>query len=749
VSHRLAVVLGFALLGLGAPLWGRDARGGLAAATGRPAHVDDRTCAGCHAPQYRRWLSSHHARAMQIADDTTVAGDFGGVTFADRGQTIRFFRRGGRFMLTTEGPDGRPGDFHVRYTFGVEPLQQYLVEFPGGRLQVPNVAAETATRRWFAITPGRRFALDDPRHWTGRYQNWNLMCAECHSTNLRKGYDPDRDTYRTAWDALSVGCQACHGPGTAHVAWARGPGAREGAARGAGLVVHLAAGSAQDEVDACARCHARRVRLVEEEHPGRPLLDDFRPQLLRADLYYPDGQQLGEVFEYGSFRQTAMYRRGVRCTDCHDPHAATLRAAGNALCTRCHRAERGRDYDGPTHHFHRPGSPAAACVACHMPARTYMGIDARRDHRFPIPRPDLTARLGTPNACNGCHADRPPEWAADALRRWYGPPKPGGADYAEVLAAGRAGARDAGPRLAALATDPAQAAIVRATALDLLRDYGTAGVPAMLAALGDPDPVVRVAAAAGLDVLAPAERVRAVAPLLRDPIRAVRIEAARVLAPVPREALAARQRLALEAALAELRASLAAMADMPATHVDAGLLHEALGDRERAREAYERALRMDPYSVLARANLARLHHAGGRSDRAEAVLREGLRRTPDSGDLYHALGLLLAEQHRAAEAADALGRAARLVPGRARVLYNYGVALKDAGRPEEAEAALREADRLDPADADIVYALAILALERGDRERAAAHAKRLMDLAPEDARASRLAARLGLTAPAR
>ncbi len=297
-----------------------------AAASPSPGYVDDRSCGACHSDELRRWEGSHHAKAIQPATATTVLGDFGGVAFRDRGLAARFLRRDGRFVVETEGPDGKRAAFDVSHTFGVAPLQQYLVEFPGGRRQGLTIAWDTARRRWFSLYPGRRFAPGDPLHWTGRYQNWNLMCAECHSTDVRKDYDAARDVYDTRWSAPTVGCQACHGPGAAHAR------SDDGAPRPR-LAVDVAAWSARDEVDACARCHARRVKLTERETPGAPLLDDFRPQLLRPELYWPDGQQRGEVFEYGSFRQSAMYQRGVRCTDCHDPHAGTLRAAGNAI--RC------------------------------------------------------------------------------------------------------------------------------------------------------------------------------------------------------------------------------------------------------------------------------------------------------------------------------------------------------------------------------------------------------------------------------
>jgi predicted CXXCH cytochrome family protein len=492
------------------------------------------------------------------------------------------------------------------------------------------------------------------------------------------------------------------------------------------------------------------VRLVAEERAGSPLLDDFRPQLLHAGLYHADGQQLGEVFEYGSFRQSLMYQRGVRCTDCHDAHAGRLRAEGNALCTRCHGVDGDprfpaltrRAYDSPSHHVHPARSRGAACVACHMPARTFMRIDARRDHRLSVPRPDLSAKLGTPNACTACHAGRSARWAADAIRRWYGPRRASSPDRAETIAAGRAGARRALPGLLALALEPAQPAIVRGTALDLLRGYGAAGVPAMVRATTDDDPVVRVAAVAGLDRLPPEERVRTVAPLLRDPIRAVRIEAARVLAPVPRPSLTAIPPGWLEDAATELRASYEAMADMPATRVDAGLLHEALGERDRAEREYRTALGWDPYLVPARMALANVLEAAGETAGAESTLREGLGRSPASGDLRYGLGLLLADRGRLREAAGELARAVRLMPDRARVRYNQGLLLQAAGRPREAEAALLGALALDGEDPDILYALAFLYLERRDDRRAAIHARRLFELWPDDARAHRLAERL-------
>jgi hypothetical protein len=117
------------------------------------------------------------------------------------------------------------------YTFGVYPLQQYLIAFP--RRALPGAAdrlgcaAEGARADSAGSTcnPGQKIDHTDPLHWTGIYQNWALQCAECHSTNLRKGYDAASDTYRTTYSEINVACEACHGPGSRMSTGPQGQGA--------------------------------------------------------------------------------------------------------------------------------------------------------------------------------------------------------------------------------------------------------------------------------------------------------------------------------------------------------------------------------------------------------------------------------------------------------------------------------------------------------------------------------------------
>jgi predicted CXXCH cytochrome family protein len=768
VSALVAIVVGVAAAALLvarlhlARGWGEPRGSEL---TRRADYTGSAACASCHGAETKAWAGSHHGLAMREPSPRTVLGDFGGATFTDAGVTTRFFTRGGRYFAATEGADGKPAEFEVKHVIGVRPVQQYVFELAGGKLQCLTVAWDTEKRRWYSLYPGQRIALDDPLHWTGRYQNWNLMCAECHTTDFRKGYDAGKDSYASSWAEFDVGCETCHGPGKAHVEWAR-RAPRSGAARARGrdtkLAVVLEGGdagagaapggatiaAARAEVDACAPCHSRRHRIGAALGPSGPFLDEFDPEVMREPLYFADGQIHDEVYEYGSFRQSRMYQRGVRCSDCHDPHAATLRAEGNALCVRCHQPHpdprfptlAAKEYDAPSHHHHAAGSAGAQCVACHMPQRNYMVVDARRDHFIRAPRPDVTVTHGTPNACNGCHADRAPEWAAGAVDSWFGA-HPRDSSFVHAVAAGRAGDHAAAPLLAQLAADTNRTAMARATALDLLRAFPGASDVAFGAAR-DPDPLVRAAAAGATETLPPAERVPLEAPLLEDPVRAVRVAAARILAGAPRGLLSSRQQRGLDAALRELAGGLDAMADMPSTYLNFAVLDEARGRDDRAEQSYRRALAMDPYFLPARANLATLYNRTGRNADAERELREGIRRQPEEGELHYSLGLVLAEEEHYDSAAVALERAAKLIPQRARVRFNLALTLAKLGREADADRMLFEANHLDPLDADILYAAAYRLVERGEWARALPLALELTELRPGDRDAQGLLQRI-------
>ncbi len=725
-----------------------------------PAFVGSGSCAGCHPKETEAFRESDHARAMQVANDQTVLGDFGNARFTHRGVTSTFFRRDRRFFVHTEGPDGKPGDFEIAYTFGFRPLQQYLVPFPDGRLQALGIAWDTRStsrggQRWVHLYAGETLTPTDPLHWTGREQTWNFQCAECHSTDLHKNYEPAKNRYATTWAEMTVSCEACHGPGSAHVAWAeaRGYGAPKGSADSMGLVVRLGRGGGSwvvtdarrglaewtgaprttAEVDMCGRCHARRRAIVDPYPYGRPFLDTHVPALLEAGLYRADGQILGEVYEYGSFLQSRMFRAGVTCSDCHEPHSSKPRAPGNVLCAQCHLREK---FDTPAHHHHEAESEATRCMSCHMAARTYMAVDPRRDHSFRVPRPDLSVAIGTPNACTGCHHDRPAKWAAEQVVAWYGPDRVTTPHFGLALDAGRRGLPAAEKMLVALATDHDESGIARATALELLPEFLTGvSIPAVEAGLKDTDPLVRMAALGAVVGIPPDQRVAQAAPLLGDPIRAVRLAAARALAGTPPQALAEGQQADLERALAELVQSELVNADRPESHVNLATLYARLGRPADAESELRTALWLAPRFIPAMVRLADLFRAQGRAADGERFLEQALRVAPDSAEALHALGLLRVRQGRRAEAVDLLRRAAAAQPDSVRFSYVYAVALQSTGDAARAIRVLAEAHRRRPADREVLMALATFLAERGNAKAALGYAEKLVVLAPDDPQA--------------
>jgi predicted CXXCH cytochrome family protein len=515
-------------------------------------------------------------------------------------------------------------------------------------------------------------------------------------------------------------------------------------------MAEIGTGQPQRNVEICAPCHSRRSDLTAAPVPGQPLLDNYLPSLLSQGLYHADGQQLDEVYDYGSFRQSKMYQNGVSCSHCHNAHTGKLKLDGNAVCLQCHASQANPafpraagNYDTPAHHFHPDGSPGAQCVSCHMPAKTYMGVQARPDHSLRIPRPDLTLKIGTPNACNACHTHKSAQWAAQAVADRYRPKRRQEPHFGEVFAAARSGRPEAGTALAGLIADAQLPAIVRATALQELAPDNATAMPARIAAARDADPQVRAAAPENLEGLPPGDKLSALAPLLRDPVRAVRIAAARSLSSLPPARFDAATRSAFDSALSEYVAAQNTALDMPGAQVNLATLYENTGELALAEQHYLRALMIDPDFTPARANLARLYSETARDADAEQVLVAGLARMPSIGELQYSLGLLLAHRERLPQAADALGKAAKLMPGRARVQYNLGLALQQLGRRQAAEQALLAAQRLDSRDPAIAYALTAFYAQAGQRADALRWAQQFKALAPDDARLKALQSALG------
>lgn len=731
---------------------------------GFPVYTGSLSCIECHQMEYDLWKGSDHERAMDHASDASVLGDFDNAILDYRGFQNRFYKKDGKFFVHTQGPGGEPADYEIAYTFGFRPLQQYLIEFPGGRLQCLPIAWDTEKKEWYHLVPrvypNEEVPPDDWLYWTNAGQNWNGMCADCHSTELKKNLDPETMEYRTVWSDINVGCEACHGPGSAHLDWAKLPEGERPMNINTGLVVKTSDIDSREYVDHCARCHSRRSALSDFDHRSPEYLDFCFPQAPVVPTYYIDGQILEENYVYGSFLQSKMFMKGVRCSDCHNAHSLHFIQEGNGLCLQCHRADQ---YDTYTHHFHKMNgreqqpqpfnSPplylegeGARCINCHMDGRYYMGVDHRRDHSFRIPRPDLTLSLGVPNACNSCHKDKSPQWSQEQIVKWYGISRPvhPGIDFY----AGNQGDTAVLDKLARIVKDELQPPMVRAAAISTLSNYSGHAVGQILKpVLGHTDPLIRLYAARSFNPIGLEDMKDTYLQLLHDPVMPVRMEAAYLLSRIYPEIRDTLQRQALDNGIREYEKSMKYTGDFAASRHNLGNLYLNLGRLEDAEKEFRKALQIDNRFYPARVNLANVLNALGKNDEAENLLKEVISTHPEVTGIHYSLGLLQAEMQKYQEATENLGKATRETPFNGRVFYNYGLLLNQIGETAEAEAALLNALALDPENSSFVYALSTFYLERDNREKALKYALILQQLNPDDASVRQFVEQLRASGP--
>lgn len=694
-------------------------------AAGSNAFVGDARCQSCHIKEFAEWKTSDHYKAMLPATDSTVLADFNNVSFTAEGVTSRFFKNGSKFIINTQGPDGVNYDYEVLFTFGHYPLQQFLVAFPGGRMQVPRVSWDSRERKWFNQYKGQTIHSADWLHWSRPAQNWNTMCASCHSTNLQKNYNFETDSFHTTYASINVSCESCHGAGKTHVDFVNSTDYKEGK-RVAGLFMVLGKSNSQTaQINACAPCHTIRSEINDPQVAPAELLDSYIPQAPATEQFHADGQVKGEVYSYTSFLQSKMHTFGVKCSNCHNAHTGKILFSGNKLCMQCH----SKTYDTPSHHFHGQNTAGAECKSCHMQSETFMGVDLRHDHSFRVPRPDLSAEYGTPNACTKCHTGKSDKWAAAAVERWYGPNRK--YHFADDLLPGSLLNEKSEAHLIKLLNDTATPAIIKTAAATYLGSISTTGsATALLSLLSNKDGQVRYGALRSLSNFAADTWLQTAAPLLADKIRAVRIAAADLFLTVPPDQVPDPYRQSLNTARAELERYLHYQTDFADGNVLVADHYLRLKDYEKANRFYLRALRMDSLLNYARLNLSTSYNAQGKNDEALKTLQNAAAVDPKNERVFYNLGLLYHEMQKENEAVKSFEKAVLLKSKNPRLYYNYGLLLLQQKKSAAAEIVLRKGLSLSPADASVNYALAYLYLQLGQPAKARPHAALLKKVDP-------------------
>ncbi|NQY37692.1 MAG: hypothetical protein HRT37_22610 [Alteromonadaceae bacterium] len=656
--------------------------------------ITNQQCISCHQKEHDNWRQSDHAESMAIADKQSVLADFNDVDVKHYGQKAHFFIKNNQYHVTITYDD-KSDTYVIKYTFGYFPLQQYLVETATGKLQVLPFAWDTRKKeeggqRWYHNYSHEEIRPEDRLHWRQPLQNWNGMCADCHSDGLIRNYDNQENTFDTQFDNINVGCLSCHGDMSAH--------SRKDQKRNAGADVTSSShptgqwlrnlgektahwqGEKRDNLfmEGCFACHSLRSPLTDGLKANKPFLDQFTPQLPAAPNYHADGQIKEEVYVYGSFLQSKMFAAGVNCLDCHDKHTMKLKIEGNGLCLQCHGAE---VYNVKSHHQHEDDSSGAQCVNCHMPENRYMGVDDRRDHSFKIPRPDISQAFNTPNACTKCHDDKSDQWAGEKLESWHGKPQTvlSSKQLLMILNSGQA------ISLAQHLTIPADEqidVISRATAIQLLSyTTQTLGADSLVSYLTHDEPLLRLSAANVATLLPAADKVKYLAPLLKDKYKAVRVAAARSL--VSSEISAVNQKV-FDKAFKELVHANNINSWRGEGMANQGVLEIEMNNFSDAEKSFKKAIKIEPYFEAAYINLADIYRAQQKPFQVATVLSRGIKKNPKSAALYYSYGLHFVRQKKIEKALPLFEKSMKLMPDNSQYAYTYILALDGAGQSKQA-----------------------------------------------------------------
>ena len=665
-------------------------------------YVGDDKCKTCHEEEFDLWQGSHHDLAMQVANDSTVLGDFNDRTASIDGVTYLFSKKDENFYVDIKEVDGSENRYKINYTFGVTPLQQYLVDFDKGRKQVLRVTWDVIEKKWYHQYPGDKIASHDWLHWTRGAQNWNTMCAECHSTNLKKNYFVEKDSFHTTYSSINVSCESCHGPAEKHMNWA--------STEPTSGNHYMIEGKAQmEQLNLCAPCHARRAKLTKNLEPGLSFEDQYLLQPISSTYYHGDGQIDEEDYVYGSFVQSKMYHNAIKCNDCHNVHSLKLKLDGNKLCMQCHEPK----YDTAVHHFHESNTDGASCINCHMTGKNYMGNDFRRDHSFRIPRPDQSVVYDTPNACNGCHEDKSNEWASNAIISWYGPERIDHFSDGLLISNSENLSLNDQKDLFKYISNLKYPAIARATVIDNLYFTSNEQLAVLLVALEDPSPIVRYNALLKFRSMSLQDRISIALKHVNDTTKLVRIGAAQLVIGFDIASLNESDRIGVSNSLGELETMLYSNADFSTGRMQLGDYYLQSNDIKTAIKHYEIAIDKDSLLIPVYSNLATAYSIDGQTKKALQTLNTWIELQPEAGRPFYLRALLNFEMKENDKAIADLKMAIKLNPLDSRSLYNLATFYYQQKEFQNSATQINKALKIEPNNSDFKYLLALCYRDQG------------------------------------
>lgn len=672
-------------------------------------------CIECHQSEVTNWEASHHNKAMQEATSTAVLGDFSNTRFEDEQSWTRFYKEDERFFIETGKTNETGTSYPVPYVFGIEPLQQVLIDIGEGRYQAYTVAWDSRPKteggqRWYNLYQDSH-QQNSPFYWKGQFNNWNARCAQCHSTGLQRGYDADKNSYHTTWKEINVSCESCHGDASTHLSLKK----TEQIALNSGFVkplkkkhqwtfesdqntatmqVDQPAPLNHNQVDDCASCHSRRITLIDGEAHGN-FAQHYKPRLAVPDLYHSDGQILDEVYVYGSFAQSKMSSAGVSCSNCHDPHTAKVFTLDNALCSQCHLPTK---FDTVSHTLHQPNTQGAKCIDCHMPYTTYMGVDNRRDHAFRVPNPWVAEALKSKDVCLDCHQNKTNQWSQAQLKTRQTEVFGDFSDIGPSLLLLNQNRQEGERHLRALLKDNTQPEMRRAVLANELDLNEQKNIETLFELSNNDSYLIKLGVLRAIESASFPIQLQIGFGLLLDQDKAVRLEAIRILAPAFRRDIPEKAKKPLQDVLYEAINTYQANQDLLYAQLSLADLAYKIGEIEQAKIHYHNAINIQPSFLPTKVNLASIYRESGDYSASKQLLNQVLALEKDHALALFNMGLIYIIEQNINRAVETLAHAVLIEPNNLQFGFTYMLALERQGDITQAIHELNRLKLLTPND---------------------------------------------------